>query len=255
MYHRDFSHQIINNSENSHRLLYQSRKDFMNIFNNDYGFSAKRCNSWRIYSYIIEILISLFIHVNNHHEYILNTNIENNTFNLLPNQYNYIYHLLHINKPKNICEFGSGNSTILFKKYCDEYNANLISIEHQNNDFNLIEHTSITIGDTQYTNINKYDQLEEYLINLNKKFDFVLIDGPYSYYDYLKYGRIQMLDFIEYNLLSDKGIFIIHDSQRLSTEKTINIFLNKLTNKNYKYITSFENKDQDREMMIIQYYK
>ena len=248
-------YQIVgNNPDGSRGMLYQTEDDFNNIFNDDYGFDADVCNSWRIYSYMIEILISLFIYSNEHHEFILNNDNEMNTFNMLQHQYDDMWKLLEINQPLNICEFGYGPSTLIFNKYIqDKENGNVISINYD--DFSLTDNTSIEISGTTYNNVNIYDNLEEYLTGLGIKFDFVFIDGPYSWYDYLDYGRVQILDFIDYDLLSDNGIFMIHDSERKTTKRTIDVFLEKLSNKNYKYVLSYSNKGQSKELLTIQYYK
>lgn len=50
--------------ENPTNFLFDSKENYMNIYNKDGGFSTK-CNCWRAYSYIIEHLISIFIYSRN----------------------------------------------------------------------------------------------------------------------------------------------------------------------------------------------
>lgn len=70
----DWRNHVINNiisyykdieySKWGHKTLYQEKIEYMNMFNDDYGFNSPICNQWRVYSYLIEFLISIYI--NNH---------------------------------------------------------------------------------------------------------------------------------------------------------------------------------------------
>ena len=93
--------------------------------------------------------------------------------------------------------------------------------------FNLVENTSINIGKEFYSNINKYDGLENWLSNQDK-FDFVLIDGPFGYgfrenYDY---GRVQLLIFVALDKLQDNAIILVHDTERINMQRTLTKFGN-----------------------------
>ena len=148
------------------------------------------------------------------------------------NQYKFLIDLLEDNRPNRIIEFGGGQSTRIFQKYKSKYNCQFFSIEHNSEYacentilFNLVEKTNINIGKEFYSNINKYDGLENWLSNQDK-FDFVLIDGPFGFgfrenYDY---GRVQLLSFVALDKLSDNAIILVHDTERINMQKTLNEF-------------------------------
>ena len=158
-------------------------------------------------------------------------------------EYKTIIDLLESNKPKQICELGSGQSTIIFENYCSKYNSNLYSIEHnskykRNNTllFELIESTDIQILDYYYSNINKYNGFENWLIDKDK-FDFVLIDGPYGFGFRMNYnyGRVQLLSFVILNKLSDISTVCVHDTERPNMKSTLKEFELLLEKNNFTF--------------------
>lgn len=163
------------------------------------------------------------------------TNIQCNILNNFLNKY----------EPKNICEFGCGVTTGIFLDYKKENNCNILSIDHDkkyikhNNTkiFELYENTNVYINkDHKYINTNKYYGLEKYLQTINNKFDFICIDGPFCWNKNYDYGRIQMLDFIIYDLIDDNCIFMVHDAERNNIKHTLEIFEYELTKNNFKFI-------------------
>ena len=158
-------------------------------------------------------------------------------------QYKILIDSLEAYRPNRIIEFGGGQSTRIFQKYKSKYNCQFFSIEHDSDYscentvlFNLVENTSINIGKEFYSNINKYDGLENWLSNQDK-FDFVLIDGPFGYdfrenYDY---GRVQLLSFVLLDKLSDNTIIFVHDTERINMQKTLNEFEMLLIRNNFNF--------------------
>ena len=158
-------------------------------------------------------------------------------------QYKILIDSLEAYRPNRIIELGGGQSTRIFQKYKSKYNCQFFSIEHDSDYscantvlFNLVENTSINIGKEFYTNINKYDGLENWLSNQDK-FDFVLIDGPFGYgfrenYDY---GRVQLLSFVLLDKLSDNTIIFVHDTERINMQKTLNEFEMLLIRNNFNF--------------------
>ncbi len=159
------------------------------------------------------------------------------------NQYKVLIDLLEDNRPNRVIELGSGQSTRIFQKYKSKYNCRFFSIEHDSKYackntilFNLVENTNINIGKEFYSNINKYDGLENWLSNQDK-FDFVLIDGPFGFdfrenYDY---GRVQLLSFVILDKLSDNAIIFVHDTERINMQRTLTEFEMLLTKNNFNF--------------------
>lgn len=182
------------------------------------------------------------------------TNVQCNILNNFINKY----------KPKNICEFGCGVTTDVFLDYKKQNNVNLLSIEHNVNFkkhdntkiFKLYENANIIIDDNhKYLNINKYYGLEEYFKTLkNIKFDFICIDGPFGWNSSYYYTRIQLLDFILYDLIDDNCIFMVHDAERISTIRTLEIFELELIKHNYKFI-SYDDFRINKSLKIYKIFK
>ena len=158
-------------------------------------------------------------------------------------QYKILIDSLEAYRPNRIIELGGGQSTRIFQKYKSKYNCQFFSIEHDSDYscentvlFNLVENTSINIGKEFYSNINKYDGLENWLSNQDK-FDFVLIDGPFGYgfrenYDY---GRVQLLSFVLLDKLSDNTIILVHDTERINMQRTLTKFEMLLIKNNFNF--------------------
>lgn len=164
---------------------------------------------------------------------------------MTPLQYIRMINLLEEFKPQRICEFGSGQSTDIFNVYAKKENATAYSIEHDIywNTHNsimmpLIENTELVIDNHTYNNCTKYDGFEEWL-RQQEKFDFVFIDAPNDGIPKnnqgLEYGRIQMVDFILMNKLSDKSIVMYHDSERDIAQNTLTEFELLLEKHKYNY--------------------
>ena len=174
-----------------------------------------------------------------------NYKTEENSGTMLYNQYNVLINLLELNKPKRICQLGSGQSTSIFEQY-KKKNKNIIlfSIEH---DYfyirnintilcSLIQNTSLTLKEKTYFNINRYDKFEEWL-QKQEPFDFILIDGPlgWGFREKYDYSRIQLLSFIVLNKIANNSIVLYHDSERKNAKHTLQEFQNIITNKGFLF--------------------
>jgi hypothetical protein len=161
-------------------------------------------------------------------------------------------------KPKSICEFGCGVTSSVFKQWCENNDCELLSIEHDAKYakmyngvlFPLKAFGELEIGDIHFNNVNYYVGLEEYLNERGSKFDFVCIDGPFGGDKRYEYTRVQLLDFIEYDLLCDECVFMVHDVERASQEKTLNIFEKMLKDKGYEF-----SKEEINNGKILRVYK
>lgn len=156
-------------------------------------------------------------------------------------QIDQIITILNVYHPINILEYGAGVSTQVFQEYCKENNASLTTIEHDktyhysnNVYFNLNQHGNVTINSCTYNDVCIYEHLDEWMNNCSSKFDMVFIDGPFGYLPQY-YTRIQMVYPLLYNRLSDEGIFLIHDSERPSSQRSQQILEHLFTTKGYSY--------------------
>jgi hypothetical protein len=60
-YHKSFGRNIVNRYLNgSVDMVYQKKEDYLHIFDEDEGLNSY-CNNWRVYAYVIEDLIGLYI--------------------------------------------------------------------------------------------------------------------------------------------------------------------------------------------------
>lgn len=164
-------------------------------------------------------------------------------FTMTDNQYKTLIDLLEDNRPNRIIELGGGQSTRIFQKYKSKYNCQFFSIEHNSEYvcentvlFNLVENTNINIGKEFYSNINKYDGLENWLSNQDK-FDFVLIDGPFGFdfRENYNYGRVQLLSFAILDKLSDNAIIFVHDTEHINMQRTLTEFETLLISNNFNF--------------------
>ena len=158
-------------------------------------------------------------------------------------QYRKLIDLLESYQPKNIIEFGCGQSTGIFECYCERTGKSLVSIEdnpsfkHKDTVlFPVVENNMLHIGDTLYDTCNYYDGLEDWLSQSDTKYDFILIDGPkgYGFRENYDYGRVQLRSLLLLDKISDTAIILVHDAQRLNMKKTISEFQHHCEIRGYK---------------------
>lgn len=174
-------------------------------------------------------------------------------------QYKYLIDLLEEYQPKRICEFGSGQSTLIFEKYCQKTGAYLVSIEHDLNwkkkqsiIFNLIQNSELTVKERVFENCNKYEGLESWL-ETQEPFDFIFIDGPpgWGFRQNYKYGRVQVMDFLLLNKLTKQSIVLVHDSQRENMQRTLRQFQKILFERKYEFVRF---PDNNRNKLLTTFY-
>lgn len=90
-----------------------------------------------------------------------------------------LYQSLMKTKPKLICETGSGISTMLFTKYCQENGSAVVSLENDatyyNRTLELLSGAGLPSDGLMLVN---YDPERGYKVSGDWKIDFMLIDGP-----------------------------------------------------------------------------
>ena len=98
--------------------------------------------------------------------------------------YNELSRLLYINKPKQILELGSGQTSILFSEFINEFGGKFLSLEHSPIWY---DHTRNILGvktGVVLAPLKETDNGFFYDYGLPDNIDFVLIDSPP-----LKFGR------------------------------------------------------------------
>ena len=185
-----------------------------------------------------------------------------NSFSLTNIQMLQVIGILEHFKPNNICEFGTGITTDVFELYCKKYNKNLLNIEHSikyqrehSKLFKLNKKKDIVINNIKYSQTNIYEGLEEFFKSYEKKFDLVLIDAPTGETNKYKYGRIQMIDLIVFNLLDDEGYFLIHNTEKYCIQNSVNILLSLFKKKNYNTVTENLGYNNNKRLTIIHFKK
>ncbi len=148
-------------------------------------------------------------------------------------------------KPKNVLEFGLGEST----KMTYQYHASNI-----NSAFKIIEQDPIwlqffsknTFDIRPYTllldlekkpihghEVNAYKGLTSALGN--EKFDFIIVDGPWGS-DH--FSRYQIVELFEHNFVADHFIIVIDDYERIGEQETVVKLKELMNQRGIKYVES-----------------
>ena len=165
-------------------------------------------------------------------------------------------------KPNNIIEFGTGVTTDVFEFYCKKYNKNLLTIEHNkkykrvhSKMFNLHTKKDIVIDNVKYKQTNIYEGLENFFKKYDKKFDLVLVDAPIGETNKYKYGRIQMIDLVVFDLLENEGYFLIHNTEKTCIYNSFNVLISLFKKKNYNTVIEDLGYKNNKRLTIIYFKK
>ena len=181
--------------------------------------------------------------------------------------YSFLYILLLILEkiqPKNILELGLGQTTILTTQYAKYKNPDAILsvIDHDEAWINAMseqlptaENIKIIKRDLEQFSLNntqndKYYNLQE--ITSDKKFDFIIIDGPYGF-DRL-YPRTNILDLIPNNLAED-FVIILDDAERVGEQNTAKLIFEKLDENNIQYYKFYQRATKSQLVITSEKYK
>ena len=181
--------------------------------------------------------------------------------------YSFLYILLLILEkiqPKNILEFGLGQTTVLTTQYAKYKNPDAILsvIDHDEAWINAMseqiptaENIKIIKRDLEQFSLNntqndKYYNLQE--ITSDKKFDFIIIDGPYGF-DRL-YPRTNILDLIPNNLAED-FVIILDDAERVGEQNTAKLIFEKLDENNIQYYKFYQRATKSQLVITSEKYK
>ncbi len=136
-----------------------------------------------------------------------------------------IYNDIH---PKNILEFGLGESTKLAYQYHSYFpNSTLKIIEQDekwlqffsNEIYDVISNTSILEIEKIKIQGQEVFQYQALIASLPKqKYDLIIIDGPWGSEHYSRY---QIIDLLEEDLIASQFIIIMDDYERAGEKQTI----------------------------------
>lgn len=152
-----------------------------------------------------------------------------------------LYRVLNGVKPKNILEFGLGQSSKLVHQYANYYHVNAVTCEHdekwikffhESNDGNYnVNIKQIGLKTINYKGFDTitYENITEILYN--QKFDFILVDGPYGSD---RYSRSQIIELAQSNL-ADSFCIILDDTNRQGEMDTVGEVQEVLEKKHIPY--------------------
>lgn len=184
------------------------------------------------------------------HDSIKNTWADKQSFNIgrWAGNYSFFYVLFRIlndYRPKNILEFGLGESTKMITSYIvsnNEYEKHIV-IEQDENwkdvylDNNiLLNHSTIKVMPL-IQKVHKgiaYDSYENIEALKVPNFDFYLIDGPFGS---KSFSRFDIYTVLKENTLLNDFIILFDDYQRAGERQTVDEVLDLLENKNIKVYT------------------
>ncbi len=168
-----------------------------------------------------------------------------------------LFRLLNDVKPIEILELGLGESTKLFQAYKKNYNreARCTTIEHSKEWINIkrsigimpdyIDLLQMDLEDKKFDHGSSiiYKDFIERLMLTEKKFDFVLIDGPFGSDSNSRYN---IIDLVQHKMLHDKFIIIFDDFNRVGEKQTVEILKKVLLENQYPFITSYYSGQKDQ---------
>ena len=153
-----------------------------------------------------------------------------------------LYRILDETKPKNILELGMGETTRMIQKYKKVLNpeANCITVEHDKKwielkknswlSSDLINVVNAELGEVVVNgkNTRQYLNLPGHLASFSKRFNLIVIDGPFGSENYSRYNIIEL---IKEGFLDDDFIIIMDDYNREGEKETIGELKKALTEK------------------------
>lgn len=153
-----------------------------------------------------------------------------------------LYRVLNDMQPKNILEFGLGQSSKLIHQYSNFYkNVRAVTCEHDSEWINffqsgrrgdyLINIKKFDLEEITYKGENTLSYRDVSTVFGSEKFDLIVVDAPFGS---PRYSRSQILDFAKNNL-ADSFCIIIDDYDRVGEQETAKELMNILDSKSVKY--------------------
>lgn len=148
-----------------------------------------------------------------------------------------LYRTLSAVKPKNILEFGLGQTSKMVHQYAGYYDKRAVSVEHDKDWISFFDeerdgdypiHTKLFELETIKYNgydTSVYKGSLDYFKGRGERFDFFLVDGPLrrnpvTQKEY-KYVRAQIVDFVNY-CLDDNFVILFDDYNYEGVRNTVN---------------------------------
>lgn len=160
-----------------------------------------------------------------------------------------LYRILNEIQPQNILELGMGETSKMFQHYKMNLNtgAACITVEHNHEWIEIKKRSDISeevmkILTPELEKIEikgketlHYKDLSNLLKNEGKRFNLVLIDGPFGSENYSRYN---VMELIQNNFLADDFIIIMDDYNRIGEQETISNVRELLNNRGAKFAES-----------------
>ncbi|MBP5352863.1 MAG: glycosyltransferase family 8 protein [Alphaproteobacteria bacterium] len=179
--------------------------------------------------------------------------LENTSFTLVGGAANYsfmfiLFKVLETIQPQQILEFGLGQTSRMTTRYVTHQNkkAFLDIVEHDNewiatfskqlpmNGHTVIHQKDIIRFELNGVDSDKYATLDD--VTTGKKFDLIIIDGPFGYER--TYPRTNVLDLIPQHL-NDDFVIILDDVERQGEQNTAQLIVDKLRDNHIEFQTSY----------------
>ncbi len=163
-----------------------------------------------------------------------------------------LYNALEYSNPNNILEFGLGQTSKITTQYINNKNqqgkltiveSDLEWIEFFKKNLSITENITIEQTNTERTTDNSLKYQNNYISDLNQKYDFIIIDGPLGVNQ--STPRSNILELIPQNI-NENFVIILDDYERKGEKNTANLIFQKLReNKiNFTYSEQFGMKKQ-----------
>jgi len=152
-----------------------------------------------------------------------------------------VFKIINNTKPKNILEFGLGESSKLIHQYATYSGTNALTVEHDKvwEDYfvNQFPALKINIKNLELLEINFQGKNTLIYKNIDSiaqnQYDLIIVDGPFGE-EWHEYSRIQILDFIPQGL-NDTFCIFIHDTERKGEQNMLNLLQQKLKSNAIKF--------------------
>lgn len=169
-----------------------------------------------------------------------------------------IFKVIDLMRPKSILEFGLGQSSKIIHQYSalnpDVY---VVTVEHDLDWINFFKKSNTTInyefnilmleiGESNYKEHATLSYLDKNKLLNNKKYDFIIVDGPYGYFSYY-YSRPNILDLVDN--LNDDFCILVDDYDRNGEKNTVKQLLKLL--KERKILFSLEVIKGEKDHILI----
>lgn len=167
-----------------------------------------------------------------------------------------LYRVLNGQQPKEIVEFGLGETTRMLSQYCDAFNARVSTFEHDSKwalffqrSFALSQKLQLIEADLEEITFKGFKTLsynKRFLKSIDQKLQLIIIDGPFGS---LNYSRIQILDLIPHCIDFRDFCILIDDYQRAGEKETATEVCNVLKTNNIDFVSK-EYAGEKRHLLI-----